>query len=90
MSRKIGDGMTAKQRYDKAHKVNFALRLTDTTDADIIRQLRSQDSIQGYIKRLIREDIAKQASVSDLSKPEYTDRATRPCPGCAQIVWSRT
>lgn len=80
MSRKIGDGMTAKQRYEKKHGVGFSIRLTDTTDADIIRQLRSQDSIQGYIKRLIREDIAKQASVSDLSKPEYTDRATRPCP----------
>lgn len=59
MSRKIEDGMTAKQRYDKAHKVNFSLRLTDTTDADIIQRLRSQDSIQGYIKRLIREDIAR-------------------------------
>ena len=59
MSRKIEDGMTAKERDNKAHGVGFSLRLRDTTDADIIRQLRSQESIQGYIKRLIREDIAR-------------------------------
>ena len=39
----------------------LSLELNAQTDADIIRQLESQSSIEGYIKRIIREDIAKHS-----------------------------
>lgn len=35
----------------------YGLKLSRTTDADIINQLDSQESIQGYIKELIRRDM---------------------------------
>lgn len=44
-----------KKEYDK----RYQLKLNTHTDGDIIDKLSKQDSMQGYIKRLIREDIAK-------------------------------
>ena len=48
-------------QYDKENTTRINLKLNNKTDADIIRQLKSQESIQGYIKRLIREDMKKAA-----------------------------
>ena len=47
-------------RYDANHTRRFGLKLNTETDADIIRALENaEEGIQGYIKRLIREDIDK-------------------------------
>ena len=43
----------------KAHSKVISVKLTDKADADILAKLIQQESMQGYIKRLIREDIAK-------------------------------
>ena len=37
----------------------FSLKLNRNTDTDIIEYLNSQENIQGYLKRLIREDMKK-------------------------------
>ena len=50
----------AKRKYDAKTARYISLKLNQNTDADIIRRLEAQESVQGYIKRLIREDIAKQ------------------------------
>lgn len=54
---------TAQSRYDKANRVAYSLRLNKKTDADIIKRLEevkaTEDGMQGYIKRLIRQDITK-------------------------------
>lgn len=54
---------TAQSRYDKANRVAYSLRLNKKTDADIIARLEevkvTEGGMQGYIKRLIRQDIAK-------------------------------
>ena len=50
-----------RERYDKENTKHYHLKLNLNTDADIIKQLVKQDSMQGYIKRLIREDIAKNS-----------------------------
>lgn len=50
----------AAAKYNAAKTVQLPLRLNIHTDADIIEQLNSAESKQGYIKRLIREDIAKR------------------------------
>ena len=45
--------------YDKQNTRRINLKLNNKTDADIIKQLESQENIQGYLKRLIREDMQK-------------------------------
>ena len=50
----------AQKRYDELNKDKFRfiqLKLNRETDADIIDQLESVENIQGYIKKLIRQDI---------------------------------
>lgn len=46
-------------RYDSTHCRTYGLKLNLTTDADIIKKLSSVSSMQGYIKQLIRDDIAR-------------------------------
>ena len=50
----------SQRAYDAANTTHFSLKLNDRYDGDIIRWLRQQPSIQGYIKRVIREDMARQ------------------------------
>ena len=49
----------AQAKYDKEHTVGFHMKLNTRTDSDIIKWLWKQSSKQGSIKRLIREDIAR-------------------------------
>lgn len=49
----------AQARYDKRNTRQINLKLNLHTDADVLERLQSVDSMQGYIKRLIREDVAK-------------------------------
>lgn len=48
-----------QSKYDAAHCRTFHIKLNLEYDNDIITKLAEQDSMQGYIKRLIREDIAR-------------------------------
>lgn len=47
----------AVQKYDAANTVQIKLKLNINTDKDILEKLESEENKQGYIKRLIREDI---------------------------------
>ena len=47
-------------RYDKTHTRRINLKLNLELDADILQKLDSADSMQGYIKDLIRADLAKK------------------------------
>lgn len=51
---------TPQERYHKAHTVNVNIRLMKNTEQDIIQWLQSVPNKAGYIKKLIREDIAKE------------------------------
>jgi len=44
---------------DKKYARFFGLKLNRTTDRDIIERLEAQESVQAYIKQLIRDDIHK-------------------------------
>ena len=46
-------------RYDATHTTQIKLKLNLTTDADILERLNEVGNKQGYIKQLIRDDIAK-------------------------------
>ena len=53
----------AVRKYDAKNTKQYHLKLNLGTDADIIAKLESVDSMQGYIKRLIREDINSRKDV---------------------------
>ena len=47
----------AKSKYNKANTKQVILRLNLKTDADVLERLEEVESKQGYIKKLIRNDI---------------------------------
>lgn len=49
----------ATAKYDAAATKKMTFKFNLTTDADILEWLNSQDNKQGYIKALIRADMAK-------------------------------
>jgi len=49
----------AVRRYDATHTKQILLKFNLETDADILAKLSEVENKQGYIKRLIREDIGK-------------------------------
>ena len=52
----------ATAQYDRENTRRINLKLNNKTDADIIRrleELKETEGIQGYLKRLIREDIKR-------------------------------
>ncbi len=46
-------------RYDKENTIQVKFKFNLKTDADILAKLNAVPSKQGYIKQLIREDIAR-------------------------------
>lgn len=46
-------------KYDKKNTRSYTLKLNLSTDKDIIEKLGSVDNMQGYIKEVIRKDIAE-------------------------------
>ena len=60
MGKKASDAqLRAIRKYDATNTKQFHLKLNLKTDAEIIRHLQAQESIQGYIKWLIKEDMKK-------------------------------
>lgn len=49
----------AQIKYNKANTRQVTLRLNKRTEADIIEWLEQMGNKQGYIKRLIRDDMAR-------------------------------
>lgn len=49
-----------QMRFQAEHTRRYTIALNDRTDVDIITQLDSVPNKQGYIKQLIREDMARQ------------------------------
>lgn len=50
---------TPQERYNRTHTRMVSFRFGKTTDADILEKLDSVPNKAGYIKALIRADIAK-------------------------------
>lgn len=49
----------SKIRYDRANTKQVLLKLNLNTDNDILQRLVEVGNKQGYVKKLIREDIKK-------------------------------
>jgi len=56
-----------KAKFDKENCRRLQLKLNLRTDADILAQLDKQPSMQGYIRALIRADIAAQQQKGESS-----------------------
>lgn len=54
----------AQAKYDSTHCKYYTLKMHLVNDSDVIARLAEQDSMQGYIKQLIRDDITRTCSVS--------------------------
>ena len=54
----MGDSV-AKMKWNKDNTTRVHLKLNNNTDKDILAKLNEVPSKQGYIKKLIRDDIAK-------------------------------
>lgn len=50
----------ASVKYNKENTVQISLKLNRSTDADLIDSMNRIANKQGYIKELIRRDIAKK------------------------------
>ena len=50
----------ANRKYDKENTRQITIKLNLNTDADILDWLSRVENRQGYLKRLIREDMAKE------------------------------
>ena len=50
----------ASVKYNKENTVQISLKLNRSTDADLIESLNRVANKQGYIKELIRRDIANK------------------------------
>lgn len=64
MAKKSDDGLTPQARYDRKACVGLYLKLNKTTDADILARLEGVENKQGYVKALIRADIAANGGAS--------------------------
>lgn len=49
----------AKTKWDRENTVVVTMKLNKNQDGDILQRLEEVDNKQGYIKDLIRADIAK-------------------------------
>ena len=50
---------TPQERYQKKYRKDYKLAVLTHLDTDIIAKLESEDNKTGYLKKLIRDDIAK-------------------------------
>ena len=63
MGKKLTDAKRAAiKKYDAANTKQVMLKLNLKTDADILARLQEVGNTQGYIKTLIREDMAENAA----------------------------
>ncbi len=47
------------ERWDRENTRQVKFKFNLRTDADILAHLDAQQNVQGYVKRLIRDDIAR-------------------------------
>lgn len=69
----------AQAKYDSTHCKYYTLKMNLVNDADIIARLAEQDSMQGYIKQLIRDDITRTGSAPKAESEQIADEIIRTC-----------
>ena len=54
--------MTPQQRYDEKYRKVVSIAFFTSTEQELLDWLDRQDNKAGYIKRLIREDMARKSA----------------------------
>ena len=49
------------EKWDKENTRQVKFKFNIRTDADILAQLKALPNVQGYVKKLIRDDIARNS-----------------------------
>ena len=57
-------------RYNAKSSKHYGLKLNRTTDAQLIERLEAVASVNGYLRRLIREDIERNPQLPADERPE--------------------
>lgn len=52
--------LSPQARFEKEKCTRVSIKLVNKTDADILEHLATKPNKQGYIKALIREDMARE------------------------------
>ena len=55
----------AIKKYDEANTTQVHLKFNNKTDSDILAHLETVENVQGYIKKLVREDMEKALKNAD-------------------------
>ena len=63
--------LKAQSRYDKTHTQSILFKLNRTSDADILAKLNDVGNRQGYVKKLIRQDIRGDGTILSLDALRY-------------------
>lgn len=61
--------------YDKRATRQIICKFNRGTDADILEMLDAQPNRQGYIKKLIRDDIARRAAANEIPGDDENEGA---------------
>ena len=69
----------AQAKYDSIHCKYYSLKMNLENDADVIARLSEVESMQGYIKQLIREDIARTRTGTKSDSNSIADEIIRTC-----------
>ena len=73
----------AQAKYDSTHCKYYTLKMNLETDSDVIEKLSAVESKQGYIKQLIREDLARTRTQSGISSTQLKAQwIIKNCDGC--------
>ena len=84
MSKQLTDAKRkAIRKYDAANTKQVHLKLNINTDADILAHLGVTDKVQGYIKKLIRDDM--KVNPKKYPPTRYSDELYG-CPICKAEV----
>ncbi len=58
----------AKKRWVRDNTTRIVMNLNHNTDWDVLKRLKEQPSIQGYIKSLIRTDIEREDNTISINE----------------------
>ena len=74
MTKKVSNAqLRAQERYDKVNTVQVHLKLNRKTDSAIIKKLIDVGNVQGYIKRLITNDIGRNRTLNEIESKNAND-----------------
>lgn len=62
----MNNATKAQRKYDESNARRYQLKMNIKTDADIIDRLERAESMQGYIKELIRQDIDRDNGITTM------------------------